>query len=216
MPGQNPGKGPIRVGTLIGGIAIAVVALVLLLSGIGAQTASVWLNKRNPVAETQGPGKLSFDASDNTYVIALGTSEESWSNFELSKSERWEKFRVYDGDVNAARCTIDHPSGKDERKRGDRQVTSVTLGVAYASVGRFDGRGGKTTVECTFDPPTVTRFGDGENLGKRKVERTVPFMVHRTGGWLSTLGWIAIGAAVLLGALALWLILKATALRKPR
>jgi hypothetical protein len=203
------------MGRLVGGIALCVIALILLVGGLGIGVAATWMASRSPVAESEAPGSVTFDASHGAYVVALGTAEESWNKWEMSGSERREKFRVRDGDVIAARCTINHPKGEDEKVRGDRQVSSITFGSGYASIGTFDGRNGETTIECVFDPPTEARLSDGKTLGKRDVPRRAPFMVHESEGLLGTLGWVLLGVGLSCAALGTVQILRATVWRKP-
>ncbi len=89
--------------------------------------------------------------------------------------------------------------------RGDRQTISESVGGGYLTVGEFEGKGGRTTVACRFDPPK-------DALGNVKE---TPLMVHEAST-LRYVGWgLFVGVFVLAG-LGVLLILRGTVWRGAR
>jgi hypothetical protein len=193
------GKGRVRWLRVLGGIAVILfLAVPSLLAAIVFSVAGNYHLRSNAVSEGRAPGRLSFDAKRERYVIALSAKPDGTLFDGLSRTERRRKYRVRDSDANEARCVITHPDGATERVRGDRQTVSETVGTVYATVGEFDGRGGATTVDCRFDPPK-------DLLG---TPTETPLMVHEANGLLRYGTWgLFIGGFVLGGAgtlLILW------------
>jgi hypothetical protein len=193
---------------LLGIAVIVLLALPCLLAAIAVIAGGNIHARANAVSAGRAPGTLTFDAGRERYVIAL--SAEIDGLFDglrdgLSRTERRERYRVYEGEQSKARCSIAHPDESTTQVRGDRQTVSETVGTGYLTVGEFDGRDGRTTVTCRFDPPK-------DLLGS--VTET-PLMVHEASS-LRTLGWgLFIGVFVLAGIGTL-LILKGTVWRRPR
>jgi len=123
----------------------------------------------------------------------------------LSRTERRQRYRVYDGEQSKARCSIAHPDGSTSRVRGDRQVVSESVGTGYLTVGEFDGKEGRTTVTCRFDPP--------EDLLGNVTE--TPLIVHPAGS-LRAIGWGLFAGVFLLAGAGTLLILWGTVWRRPR
>ena len=202
-----PGKGPIRWLRILGGIGVIVfVAIPCLLAAIVLAVAGNYQLRSSAITEGRAPGRLSFDAERERYVIALSAKPDGNIFDGLSRTERRRKYRVRESDVSEARCTITHPNESTESVRGDRQTVSETVGNVYATVGEFDGKGGRTTVECRFDPPK-------DLLG---TPTETPLMVHEHNATLRYLSWgLFIGGFVFGGAGTL-LILWGTVWRRAR
>lgn len=207
MNASPSGKGPIRWLRILAGIGVIVfLALPSLLGAIVFSFAGNYQLRSNALSEGRAPGRLSFDAERERYVIALSAKPDGNIFDGLSRTERRAKFRVRESDVSEARCTITHPNESTESVRGDRQVVSETVGTVYATVGEFDGKGGRTTVECRFDPPK-------DLLG---TPTETPLMVHEANSTLRYLTWgLFIGGFVFAGIGTL-LILWGTVWRKAR
>lgn len=195
------GRGRTRWGRVIAGVAVIVfLALPCLLAAVAVMVGGHFYQRSNAVGAGRAPGTLTFDAARERYTIALGSELDGGLGglFEgLSRTERRQRFRVYEGEPSKARCSIAHPDGSTSRVRGDRQVASTTVGAGYATVGEFEGKGGSTTVECRFDP--------ADDLLGNPTE--TPLIVHAAGS-LRYVGWgLFAGAFVLAGAgvlLILW------------
>lgn len=147
----------IRIVLGIVGILVAVGLVVL---GAGFLAAESTVGALDPAARGNAPGSVRFDAEQRDYTVAFN-------------------MRQADTLVNDARCAITHPDESVTRIRGDRQKVALT----GETIGEFEGRGGTTTVECTF----VER--DLENISAR-------FVVSPQREWIRLAGFAAIGAGV--------------------
>jgi hypothetical protein len=192
---------------IFGGIGVILfVAIPCLLGAIVFSIAGNYQLRSNAITEGRAPGQLTFDAKRKRYVIALSAKPDGNIFDGLSRTERRRKYRVRESDVSEARCTITHPNESTQSVRGDRQVVSETVGNVYATVGEFDGKGGRTEVECRFDPPK-------DLLG---TPTETPLMVHEHNSALRYLTWgLFIGGFVFAG-LGTLLILWGTVWRRPR
>ena len=190
-----------RWGRILAGVAVIVfLALPCLFAAIALIAGGNLYQRSNAVSTGRAPGTLTFEAGSERYVIALSAKPEGFGGlFEgTTRTERRQRFRVREGEASEARCSIRHPDGSTSRVRGDRQVASEVVGTSYATVGEFDGKGGRTTVACRFDPPK-------DLLGT--VTET-PLMVHEADSLLRWAGWgLFVGVFLLAGAgilLILW------------
>jgi len=159
------------LGILLVAVPMLIGSLVIL---VGVSHVETW----DPEVQGIVPGTLELDAAEETtYVVALGTGfrNETGTGFKFNTS--W---------ALDIRCTITHPDGAREEIRGDRQTSGVTKAGRYASIGRFEGRGGATTVDCLATEDDV--FGE---------EPELPGIVHETD---ATLQWVGLG--LLIGAFA--------------
>ena len=202
-------RGRPRWGRVLLGIAVIVLLALPCLAAAIAVIAGGNLHARSTaVGAGRAPGTLTFDTDRERYVIALSSKLDGLFDGVrdgLTRTERRRRFRVYDGEQSKARCTIAHPDGSTARVRGDRQVVSESVGTGYLTVGEFDGKPGRTTVTCRFDPAE-------DALGN--VTET-PLIVHPAGS-LRALGWgLLVGVFLLAGAGTL-LILWGTVWRRPR
>ena len=201
------GRGRPRWGRILAGIAVIVfLALPCLVAAIAVIVGGNLLSRTNAVSDGRAPGKLTFDADRKRYVVALSAPIDGLFDGlreGMGRTERRQRYRVYDSEQSNARCTITHPDGSSSKVRGDRQTTSETVGVSYLTVGEFDGQGGRTTVDCRFDPP--------KDLVGNVTE--TPLMVHEASA-LRYVGWgLFVGVFVLAG-LGTLLILRGTIWRK--
>lgn len=202
----RPGKVKVRWLRVLGGVAvIGFLALPCLLVGVVLLASSSFLARTDPVAEGRSPGRVTFDAGRERYVIALGAKPDGIFDG-LTRTERRQKFLVREGDANESRCTVTHPDGTTSEIRGDRQAFSETFSNVYATIGEFDGKGGETTVECRFDP--------SEDMLGTPTE--APLMVHSARTGLRYLSWGLVIGSLVLGGLGTLLILWGTVWRKPR
>jgi len=144
--------------------AVGVVAL-----GAGFLAVENTVGALDPAARASIPGSVRFDADERDYTVS----------FNVRRPESL---------VNDARCTIIHPDEQVTRIRGDRQNVSLH----GETIGEFEGRGGPTTVDCTF----VER--DLDNVAARIV-------VTPQREWIRTIGFVLIAAGVagILAAVAL-------------
>jgi hypothetical protein len=146
----------VRIVLGIVGILGSVGVLVL---GVGFLQADTLIGSLDPVARLTAPGSARFDAEERDYTVS----------FNVRRPESL---------VNDARCTITHPNESVTRIRGDRQSVSV----AGETIGEFEGRGGPTTVACSFaerGPNTVARI-----------------VVAPQREWIRIVGFVLIGAGV--------------------
>jgi hypothetical protein len=195
--GAQTTRGRPRWGRILLGIAVIVfLALPCLLAAIAVLAGGNLYSRTNAVSDGRAPGRLTFDAERTRYVIALSVPIDGL--FEglrdgLGRTESRRRYRVYSGEQADARCAITHPDGSKAQVRGDRQTTSESVGVSYLTVGEFDGKGGRTTVACRFDPAK-------DALG---AVRETPLMVHEASS-LRYVGWgLFVGVFVLAGLGAL-------------
>lgn len=200
-------RGRPRWGRILAGVAVIVfLALPCLVAAIAVIAGANLYSRTNAVGDGRAPGKLTFDAGRKRYVIALSAPIEGLFDGlrdGLGRTERRQRYRVYDSEQSNARCTITHPDGSTSTVRGDRQTTSESVGVSYLTVGEFEGKGGRTTVDCRFDPP--------KDLVGTVTE--TPLMVHEATS-LRYVGWgLFVGVFVLAG-LGVLLILRGTTWRK--
>ena len=207
MNAASPGKGPIRWLRIAGGIAVILfIAVPCLLGAIVLAVGGNYQLRANALSEGRAPGRLSFDAERERYVIALSAKPDGNLFDGLSRTERRRKYRVRDSDASEARCTITHPDGSTESVRGDRQTVRESVGNVYITVGEFDGRGGPSSVDCRFDPPK-------DLLG---TPTETPLMVHEANATLRYLTWgLFVGVFVFAGIGTL-LILWGTVWRRAR
>jgi hypothetical protein len=193
---------------LLGIAVIALLALPCLLAAVAVIAGANIYSRSNAVSAGRAPGTLTFDAGRERYVIALSSKVDGLFDGlrdGLSRTERRQRYRVYEGEQAKARCSITHPDGSTTQVRGDRQVVSESVGTSYLTVGEFDGRAGSTKVACRFDP--------AKDLLGNATE--TPLIVHEATS-LRTLGWgLFVGVFLLAGAGTL-LILKGTVWRRPR
>jgi len=181
-PGSPPPAAPRKRAwgrVVLGVLGILVVAVPMLVAALVILVGVSRVETLDPEAQGAIPGTLELDADEGTtYVVALGSGfvREIGGNFNTS----W---------ALDIRCTITHPDGTQDEIRGDRQTSSVTKAGTYASIGRFEGRGGATDVDCVATDTTV--FGE---------EPELPGIVHETN---ATLQWVGIGLAVGACAVAL-------------
>ncbi|WP_183094821.1 hypothetical protein [Nocardioides stalactiti] len=166
-------------GRIIGGVlGIVLLAVPMLIGALVILVGVARWESFDPEAQGRVPGVLTLDADEGTtYVVALGTGIKNETGGGRSFNT---SFAV---DI---RCTIRHPDGTEDTIRGDRQTSSVERAGDYASIGRFEGAGGTTEVDCTSTSKDV--FGD---------ELDLPAIVHATN---ATLQWVAWG--LLLGSVA--------------
>lgn len=192
---------------IFAGIGVIVfLAVPCLLGAIVFAVGGNYQLRADAISEGRAPGKLSFDAGRERYVIALSAKPDGNFFDGLSRTERRRKFRVRESDASQARCTITHPNESTDTVRGDRQTVSETVGTVYATVGEFDGQGGTTTVDCRFDPPE-------DLLG---TPTATPLMVHEANAALRYLTWgLFVGVFVFAGVGTL-LILWGTVWRRTR
>jgi hypothetical protein len=184
---------------------IVLLGIPCLIAAIAVNAGSTLYHRSHAVAAGRAPGALTFRANDERYVIALSAELDGSlkSLFGLTRTERRQRFRVREGEPSDARCSIAHPDGSRSQVRGDRQTVSTTVGTSYATVGEFDGQGGRTTVSCRFDPPR-------DLLG---TPTETPLMVHAATSTLRYVGWgLFVGVFVFVGAGVL-LILRGTVWR---
>jgi hypothetical protein len=200
------GRGPVRWKRVVLGVAVDIVAMVVLVVGIIAAVAGSFVLRDAALADGRAPGTIEFEAGSSRYVIALGDPENGSFLDGLSRSERRDRYHVRESDQNEARCTVTHPDGSTSDIRGDRQASSTFAFNRYATVGEFTGKGGTTSVECRFDP--------AEDLLGTPTETA--FMVHPANRLAQYLGVGLILGAVLLAGVGVLLILWGTVWRKPR
>lgn len=148
------------------------VAALVIIVGIGK-----W-ESLDPEAQGRVPGQVTLDADEGaTYVVALGTGiiNETGGG------------RAFNTDVaRDVRCTIRHPDGSEDSIRGDRQVSSVTRAGQYATIGKFEGEGGATELDCIATSTDV--FGE---------ERDLPMIVHESNQTLQYVGYGLLVGSVL-------------------
>lgn len=159
------------LGILFLAVPMLVAALVIIV-GVGK-----W-ESLDPDAQGRVPGRVTLDADEgSTYVVALGTGivNETGGG------------RAFNTDVaRDVRCTIRHPDGSEDSIRGDRQGSSVTRAGQYATVGKFEGEGGSTELECFATSKDV--FGE---------ERDLPMIVHESNQTLQYVGYgLLVGSVV--------------------
>lgn len=161
-------RGWVRV--VLGILGIVFVAVPLLVGGLVIVVGVGRWETFDPEAQGRVPGSVTLDAEKGSrYVVALGTGFEN----ETGGGRHFNTDFAVD-----IRCTITHPDGSEDSIRGDRQTTSVTRAGDYASIGRFEGRGGETTVDCISTSKDV--FGE---------ERDLPMIVHQTNQTLQYVGY---------------------------
>jgi hypothetical protein len=193
---------------LLGIAVIVLLAVPCLLAAVAVTAGANVYARSNAVSAGRAPGTLTFDADRERYVIALSSKLDGLFDGlrdGLTRTERRQRYRVYEGEQAKARCSITHPDGSTTKVRGDRQVVGETVGTSYLTVGEFDGRRGETTVACRFDPAK-------DLLGN--VTET-PLIVHEATS-LRTLGWGLFAGVFLLAGAGTLLILKGTVWRRPR
>ena len=151
------------------GIVGVLAATGLAFLGAGFLAVENTVGSLDPAARASIPGSVRFDAEERDYTISFNT-------------------RRSDALVNDARCTITHPDESVSRVRGDRQKVSLE----GETIGEFEGRGGATTVACTF----VER--DLDSVAARIV-------VTPQREWIRSVGFVLIGVGVagILGSVAL-------------
>jgi hypothetical protein len=203
----SSGKGPIRWLRIVAGIGVIVfIAGPCLLGAIVLAVGGNYQLRANALSEGRAPGRLSFDAKRERYVIALSAKPDGNLFDGLSRTERRQKYRVHESDASEARCTITHPDGSTESVRGDRQNVRESVGNVYITVGEFDGRGGPSTVDCRFDPPK-------DLLG---TPTETPLMVHEANATLRYVTWGLFVGVFAFAGLGTLLILWGTVWRRPR
>lgn len=190
---------------IFGGIAILLfLATPSLIGVVVTAIASNVKERTSAIAEGRAPGELRFETEAKTYVVALSAKPDGIFDG-LTASERRAKMNVRESDATQARCEIRQPDGSTERIRGDRQTSSTVVGNRYATVGRFDGQAGRTTVTCRFDP-------EKDLIG---TVTEAPLMVHPTTS-LQVWMWGFVGALLLFSALGVLQILRGTIWRGQR
>jgi len=189
-----------RVGRILGGIVVILVAVVAIVAGAAAMAGGTYLQRKDALVEGRSPGTLQFTTEKGVkYTVAL--SGKPGGVFELlGRTERRRRYRVRDGEAAQARCTIAQEGGPEVRLRGDRQTVSEVVGVSYASVGRFTAAGGPAAMSCRFDPPR-------DLLG---TPTETPLMIHATSAPLRTLAWSLLLGGVFLVLLGVLQILRGT------
>ncbi len=202
-------RGRPRWGRILAGIAV------ILLLGVPCRVAASAVvvggnlySRANAAADGRAPGELRFDADDRRYVIALSAPIDGLFDGlrdGLTRTERRQRYRVYDGEQSDARCTVTHPDGSKQNVRGDRQTTSESVGVSYLTVGEFEGHDGPTTVACRFDPAK-------DALGTVKE---TPLMVHEASS-IRYVGWGLFVLVFVIAGAGTLLILWGTVWRRPR
>gem|GEM_PF-6477655 len=163
---------------VLGILGILFVAVPMLIASLVIVIGVAGWEALDPEAQGRVPGQVSLDTEDGaTYVVALGTGlvNETGGG------------KAFNTDVaRDVRCTIHHPDGGEDKIRGDRQTSSTTSAGDYATVGRFEGRGGETEVDCEATSKDV--FGE---------ERDLPMIVHESNQTLQYVGWgLLIGSIV--------------------
>ena len=128
--------------------------------GAGFLAVENTVGSLDPAARASIPGSVRFDADERDYTISFNTHRP-------------------DSLVNDARCTVTHPNESVSRIRGDRQNVSL----AGETIGEFEGRGGRTRVDCTF----VER--DLGNVAARIV-------ITPQREWIRVAAFVLIGAGV--------------------
>ena len=173
-----------------------------LVAAIAVNAGAPLYHRSHATAAGRAPGALTFDAKRERYTIALSAELDGslGSLLGLSRTERRRRFRVREGEASDARCSIAHPDGTRGRVRGDRQTASTTVATSYATVGEFEGKGGRTTVACRFDPPR-------DLLG---TPTETPLMVHAAVTTLRYVGWGLFVAVFVLDRRRVLLILRGT------
>ena len=143
---------------IIAGIVGTLVAVGVILVGVGFLQVESTLGALDPAVRASIPGTARFDAEERDYTIAFNA-------------------RQAESLVRDARCTIAHPDESVTRVRGDIQETAIT----GETIGQFEGKGGPTAVECTF----VERGPDASSrivvTPQREWIRTVGFIVMGAG-----------------------------------
>jgi hypothetical protein len=135
------------------------------------------------LAADQGLGAVDAAAEGRTPGTARFDAEDRDYTVSLGS-------RAREGVQHDARCTVTRADGSTVRLRGDRGGVSIN----NKTIGEFAGVAGPTAVECAID--------------ERAFNRTsVRFYVAAQREWLRTLGFVVLGAGivVLLGAVALLL-----------
>ena len=169
-------RGWVRI--VLGILGILFVAVPMFIAALVFVIGVAGWESLDPEALGGVPGHVSLDAEEGTtYVVALGTGIVNETGGSTS----------FNTDVaRDVRCTIRHPDGAEDSIRGDRQTSSVKRAGDYATVGRFEGRGGETEVDCEATSKDV--FGE---------ERDLPMIVHESNQTLQYVGWgLLIGSVV--------------------
>ncbi len=202
-------RGRPRWGRILTGVLVIVfLGIPCLLAAIAFAVGGHLYSRANATADGRAPGELKFVAADKRYVIALSAPVDGLFDGlrdGLSRTERRQRFRVYEGEQADARCAITHPDGSTQSIRGDRQTVGESVGVSYLTVGEFEGKEGPTTVACRFDPAK-------DALGNVKE---TPLMVHETSA-VRYVGWGLFVLVFVIAGLGTLLILWGTVWRKPR
>lgn len=169
-------RGWVRI--VLGILGILFVAVPMLIAALVIVIGVAGWESLDPEAQGRVPGQVSLDTEEGTtYVVALGTGIVNETGGGTS----------FNTDVaRDVRCAIRHPDGDEDSIRGDRQTSSTTRAGDYATVGRFEGRGGETEVDCEATSKDV--FGE---------ERDLPMIVHESNQTLQYVGWgLLIGSVV--------------------
>lgn len=192
-----------RVGRVLGGIVVILVAVVAIVAGALAMAGGTYLQRKDALAQGRAPGTLQFSTTaGERYTVALSAKPGGLFDL-LDRTERRRRFRVREGEASEARCTIAQAEGPEVRLRGDRQTVGEVVGTSYASVGRFTAAGGRAAMTCRFDPP--------KDLVGTTTE--TPLMIHPTAAPLRTLAWILLLGGVASVGLGVLQILRGTVWR---
>ena len=97
-----PGKGKVRWLRVLSGIAvITFLAIPCLLVGVVLLASSSFLARTDPVAEGRSPGRVTFDAGRERYVIALGAKPDG----------------IFDGLTRTERRILEEASREYQKRR---------------------------------------------------------------------------------------------------
>ncbi len=184
---------------------IVFLAIPCLAAAIAVTVGGTYFERKGAEVEGRAPGAVAFDADDGRYVVAL--SAKPGGLFDLmTRTERRRRFRVRESDASQARCRVTQPDGSVKDLRGDRQRSSEIVGTSYASVGRFDGQRGRTTVTCRFEPARDL-LGTVTETPLMIHARSTTLDVARIGSFLGVFFFAGVGTL-----LVLW----GTVWRRPR
>ena len=202
-------RGRPRWGRVLLGIAVIVLlALPCLVAAIAVIAGGNLYARSNAVGAGRAPGTLTFDTDRERYVIALSSKLDGLFDGlreGLTRTERRQPLsglrrRAVQGPLH------DRAPGRLDLARARRPAGGERdRRHGYLTVGEFDGREGRTTVTCRFDPPK-------DLLGT--VTET-PLMVHEASS-LRALGWGLFVGVFLLAGVGTLLILWGTVWRRPR
>ena len=191
-PGGAPPRGRRRWGRIVLGILLILfVALPVLAGGIVVLVGADYIGSFRPEARGDVPGSLSFDGGDERYRIALGHG--------IGRAERgYGEQRAHESEAQVTACTVTFADGTTTEVGGGRGADRQVQGTSYVEVADFDGKPGRTTVDCRFTEEADT-FGS---------VNAAPFMVHKIYPRAKIIGVVTLLAGVaLIGAgvlLILW------------